>query len=402
MTVYISKDILGTNAHLGWDGTSFIRQNTLDVNDFVYDNDLAVRSLRPLCDLKSMHVSFPSTTQQRIWSQIPGVKLNEVKWASCLTAKNFKQSVQEALEQLWLLFKDMEGTYYVNDFYVIRKLLLTLSAAKIDTSLYYAIMRNENVNKNSLSSFCPDDTGYCKIPVYNQVKTVTGRLTVDSGPNILTLKKVHRRILQSRYDKGRVIQIDFVSLEPRVLLTFLEKDAQSDVYAQIAKEVFKEKIDRETAKVLTLGVVYGLSSNNLAEKLSIHHSVAKRLNKKIRDYFKLNDLTRLLINTAECGKIKNTYGREINVSGDAGYVLVNRFVQSSAADAALLSFAHLVNHLSRISDKILPLFLIHDAIILDVPEEHFELISELCKPGLDVPVLNKRFPVQIDIISQNK
>ena len=55
----------------------------------------------------------------------------------------------------------------------------------------------------------------------------------------------------------------------------------------------------------------------------------------------------------------------------------------------------------NISDKILPLFLIHDAIILDVPKEHLLEINEMCRKGLIVPVLNKSFPVQADIISQN-
>ena len=401
MVVYINKNILGTDFHLGWDGENFIRQNILSDDDWVFDNSESLKSLRPLCDLKSVSVDFPSDVHKKIWSQIPGVSFTEIKWALSLTGKTFKESVRNTLEQLWKLLHSVEGTYYINDFYVIRKLLLSLSAAKIDASLYHAIMHDQNVNKNSLAGFKPDNSGYAKVAVYNQTKTVSGRLVVENGPNILTLKKEYRQILKSRYDNGAIVQIDFVSLEPRVLLTFLEKESQRDVYNQIVKDVFEGKVSRDSAKILTLGVVYGLSSNSLAEKLGVDQVTAKRLNKKIRNYFRLDDLTQLLMSSAESGKIKNMYGREINVSGDAGYVLVNRFIQSSAADAALVSFALLVKQLAELSDKILPIFLIHDAVILDIPIEFLEPLKSMCAVGIDVPVLNKKFPVQVDIIKQN-
>ena len=73
-----------------------------------------------------------------------------------------------------------------------------------------------------------------------------------------------------------------------------------------------------------------------------------------------------------------------------------------AAPKAVVSWITGLNTLVfKISDKILPLFLIHDAIILDVPGEYLSTIDLLCKSGLPVPILNKNFPVQIDIISQN-
>jgi hypothetical protein len=401
VVVFINRDILGTSSHLGWDGENFIKQRTLADDDWVYDNATAEKSLRPLCDLKAVKINFPGEIHKKIWSQIPGVAQDEIKWSLSLTERNFKTTVKNTLEQLWKLLQSVEGTYYINDFYVIRKLLLSLSAAKIDATLYHTIMRSQNVNKNSLAGFKPNSQGYAKVPVYNQTKTVSGRLVVESGPNILTLKKEYRSVLSSRYAGGAIVQVDFVSLEPRVLLTFLEKKSQRDVYSQIAKDVFEGKVDRDSVKILTLGVVYGLSSNSLADKLNVDKITAKRLNKKIRNYFRLDDLTQLLISSAESGKIKNMYGREVNVSGDAGYVLVNRFVQSSAADAALIAFSLFAENLSKITNKILPIFLIHDAIILDVPAEHLADIKVMCAEGIDVPILNEKFPVQIDIIRQN-
>ena len=70
---------------------------------------------------------------------------------------------------------------------------------------------------SSLRTFLPDDTGQAKKVRYDQIGTTTGRLTVKSGPAILTLPQKYRDVISSRYDQGKVIQIDFVSVEPRVL-----------------------------------------------------------------------------------------------------------------------------------------------------------------------------------------
>ena len=184
----------------------------------------------------------------------------------------------------------------------------------------------------------------------------------------------------------------------QILLNFLEKDTKDDVYMQIADEVFENSVGRQTAKILTLGIIYGLSTNNLSEKLKIENLTAQRLSKKLKEYFKIADITKLLVSSARDGKINNMYGRELNVSGDPGYVLVNRFVQSSAADAALLAFAELFKQLQGVSRKILPIFLIHDAIIFDVPPEHLKTITEACYNGLNMPNLGVTFPVEIEMI----
>ena len=71
MAVYISKELLGTDFHIGWDGTDFIKKSYFDEEDWVFDKgNKVVQSLRPLCTLKSINIDFPDTVEKNIWSQI--------------------------------------------------------------------------------------------------------------------------------------------------------------------------------------------------------------------------------------------------------------------------------------------------------------------------------------------
>ena len=178
MAVYISKNILGTKKHIGWNGSEFVSCEKIKDDDWIYDHNNHLNSLTPICYLKSFNLNFPPDNRLKSWQQIPGVSTSAINWSLSLPQSMFKQTVKNSLEQLWLLFKSLKGTYYINEFYVIRDLLLKLSAAKIDASLYKAILSDPEVNKSSLLSFKPNKVGYANVARYSQVKTVTGRLTV--------------------------------------------------------------------------------------------------------------------------------------------------------------------------------------------------------------------------------
>ena len=65
------------------------------------------------------------------------------------------------------------------------------------------------------------------------ITSITGRMTITSGPNILTLKRGHRKILRSRYPGGKIVEIDIRAAEPRVVLALVGKKVEGDVYTEI-------------------------------------------------------------------------------------------------------------------------------------------------------------------------
>jgi len=395
----LHQDILGTTHHLIYDGNNFSWHDLIPDDIWVFGDRQCNKSLDLVCDAVDSTISFPSAAYKSMFSCITNNNSNfKIKWHMAMKNSHFKEEISTVLERLWEVLTDNNGSYYINEFLVIRKLLQSLSAAKIDVSELNRLASNEKTT--SLKSFTPvSGSDYAQIPAYDQTKTVTGRLTIASGPGILTLKKEYRKILTSRYPDGKIVQIDFVSLEPRVLLTFLEKECPRDIYTHIASTVFKDKIDRATTKILTLSVLYGLSSKNLANKLEINIVEARHLYKKIKDYFEITDTTKMLVQSASHGKIKNIYKRHINISRDPNYVILNRFVQSSAADAALLAFSSMIEKMKSLTNEIHHIFIIHDAILLDVSQKGLNILKTTIGDSMHVPKFNKKFPIDYTIVS---
>jgi ABC-type microcin C transport system duplicated ATPase subunit YejF len=63
--------------------------------------------------------------------------------------------------------------------------------------------------------------------------------------------------------------------------------------------------------------------------------------------------------------------------------LINHYVQSTAVDISLQGFLNILQFLKEMDRllDIVPLFILHDAIILDVNENAFTLLNALCKIG---------------------
>jgi hypothetical protein len=179
--------------------------------------------------------------------------------------------------------------------------------------------------------------------VYNRAATKTGRLTVKSGPPVLTLKAEHRNII-----KGR--QIDFSSMEPRLLLALLGKSVEGDLYDWAAKELNLTG-DRSYIKVSIISSMYG--SKTVPE---------------IARLFALDEWINQLESQITDGYIESFWGRPIKVDNIRGKHLLSLWLQSTASDAALLGFKNLFLDRSDIK----PHWVIHDAVIFsgdgEIPE----------------------------------
>ena len=68
-------------------------------------------------------------------------------------------------------------------------------------------------------------------------------------------------------------------------------------------------------------------------------------------------------------------------------------MQSSAVDVALSYFSSLTDLLDK--DNVRFLFIIHDAVIIDVHHSYYDKFIEICSKGYTCPFL-KNFPVKIE------
>lgn len=277
----------------------------------------------------------------------------------------------------------------------------------------------------------------------------TGRSSYVSGPNLGHLQKEFRNIITSRFgEDGNVWYLDYTSLEPRVLL-YLSQALDADMYNSLNlvqnntlpicvwspnNDVSSEKeegqkisknssheysknwdgdiyknfveknkltdkgIPRHVIKTAIISVLYGQSQKNFEDSLKQYISDPDELYEGVEEFFKVRQIKQLLVAQLESSDgihLTNYYGRPVYPDNAKAYALVNYYIQSTAVDVAMFGFQNVINGIAQLKrqEHIIPIFLLHDAIILDVHKcaEHQLPELEACGstniPGFD----NKNF-----------
>lgn len=268
-----------------------------------------------------------------------------------------------------------------------RRILSQLQPCRIDL----AALRVEQGHATTtvLDSFEPGPDSMVAPPIYSHA-TATGRLTVRSGPRILTLQREHRRILVSRFDGGQVMQVDFVSLEPRVLRLLAEGSAPTDIYSDVSTRL-GGAANRRQVKLATLKLLYGSGRAGITEDVG---SISPRVIRGIEEYFGLPRLrSRLQAELAQEGRIRSHWGRSLPEATET-HLLVSHFTQSTAVDVALGGFGDLLERILGEDLDVVPCYVLHDALLLDVHPGSAGRLTEIVDQGVEVEGLG-RFEVSL-------
>lgn len=390
--ICVHKELLGLDSHLIYDGDKYMFSRDVPVKSWVLGapSRQNTRGFSTILECLKCEISaFPPEQYIKAWSEIRGKGTKNIRWHMALPEHVFQKQLSEALGQLWLILKDPDNSYYFNELRVERELTQTMSRATVSIKKIKSILKQEDeIKTRSLKKFVPEDDTLAPKTIYSHSSSVTGRLSVSDGPNILTLNKKYRKIFESRHGKeGAVIQIDLVSLEPRIALMISEKEAPVDIYDTIMKDVLNGSATREDTKIATLGCLYGMSHFTLDKKIS-NSLNSKDILEKVRRYFCIKKIeSRLQDEVNKKGFIVNFYGRKI-FSQEA---LVNHFIQSTGVDVSLLCFSSLLLDLKNHGVKLDPIYIIHDALVLDIKNEDINTIDRLVKKGLTAPGFNQKF-----------
>jgi len=283
---------------------------------------------------------------------------SKINWALALGTKGFAQAVSSWKKSVVPLVEDVESTGYVETLIKGRKILELLVGARVNETRVRSLIDSGA----PLSSFLPESGSICE-PVKYDHSSKTGRLKVVSGPKVLTLSKEHRNIFESRYPGGKIITVDFVSLEPRVALLAVGQKPMGDVYEEISK---KTGSSRAKTKLATLSFLFGAGAGN---------SGGGDVRLKVREHFRVNKLNEIILS---CNG-SNAYGRPLHIEDE--HHQISHWVQSSAVDVCLLGFSDLMNRIGSLAD---PLFLVHDALFIDVPSDNLQKVSDIIAEGVNV------------------
>lgn len=236
---------------------------------------------------------------------------------------------------------------------------------------------------------------------FNECVTATTRLS-SSDPNLQNIP--------ARSDLGRQIKrafvpakgycfvsADYSQIELRVLAS-LSRDpvlvnayqSDLDIHALTASELFDKKIDdvtkaeRQIAKSINFGIVYGMGSQKLSREVHISKQEAKQFLEKFNQRFPV--LAQWLddngIKARQTGVIHTVLGHRriideflspnkmIQAAGDR--IAANSPIQGSASDIVKCAMLRLQSLLAQNNSKARIILQIHDELLLETPIDELE------------------------------
>lgn len=382
MDFCIPKEILGASANIVIRGDECVLSHTIPQDCWIIGGTRLPHCANTICEIYGMPLpNIYTKSEGRTFSDL-GKNPSTVPWIHVLGMELIKLRIDNISSHLKEALEASSRKSY-NDIYVdTRRLLGVLSPSRVCVNTLDRFLASESNSslKTCLQTFRPKAKDMSDPIVYNQAGTSTGRLTVKSGPSILTLPSRYRKILKSRYRGGKIISIDFKSLEPRVALAVRNRKAPEDIYNHISKNILKDESSRDVAKLATIAALYGISFKKFREMSACND---RSVLDKVKDFFAVKAMEKSL----RSGEFKNFWGRPLDQE-TLPHVRISHFIQSTSCDTVNVGFWNFLQLLDEKNIEVTPIFVLHDALILDAPSESIPKIKNLCKNGLKTPLGN--------------
>ena len=236
---------------------------------------------------------------------------------------------------------------------------------------------------------------------FNECVTATTRLS-SSDPNLQNIparsdlgRQIKRAFVPA---KGHCfVSADYSQIELRVLASLSQDPVlvnayqnDLDIHALTASELFDKKIDdvtkaeRQIAKSINFGIVYGMGSQKLSREVHISKQEAKQFLEKFNQRFPV--LAQWLddngIKARQTGVIHTVLGHRriideflspnkmIQAAGDR--IAANSPIQGSASDIVKCAMLRLQSLLAQNDSKARIILQIHDELLLETPIDELE------------------------------
>lgn len=395
-SILIDKQILGTESHLltgkGFAWIDAVPQDAWHLSGKIKDQ--SKNCLDTLLKLNGVQISLnPGDKWVRSMGALKG---GTPPWAQVLPREAFRIFVERLVSQTNENFTHLKTDYYRGTWTPSGVILNSLVPSSVNINRANQILEGAGLNSRSYGGlFGPNGQ---TLPIqYDRFGTRTGRLTVASGPQILTLKKEFRDVFTSSFQGGRVVSIDFSALEARILLyagggTCLDQD----LYGFFAQELFGDRSKRKIVKGAVLAEIYGASKTTLARTLNLDWGDLEVFTRRISSAFRMSHLRGKIREQFEHdGYVMNHYGRRIEVENPKDHILVNSYSQSTGVDVSLLGFSQIANQYK--GEGFRPLFVLHDALIADVHPDMLSQVESISP--LNIPGFSGLFPLKVEPFS---
>lgn len=391
MHLCISRNFLGTEQHLIIDESGEISWSELPpVGSLVYGDSLAPMSVESMAGLYG--IEFRQQPPKKYKKSLLQLGLGNMRppLNLTMTSSDFNRMMHQIIEDSQKFIDAAGSDDYMKHYLEGHKTFCQLSHLETDHKKIDDYLAQEDVPnlRTLLQSFRAQSISIN----YSRHDTTTGRLTVSSGPNVLTLPKKYRDIIRPKKNGNVIAQIDYSSLEPRIASIVSGREPAADIYEDIRIKYFDGVLDRDQTKLATLSILYGAGRQRIYE-LGFPDDV-DHIMESVIDYFDIRSLSRNLMSIySESGFITNYYGRKIVPTKGTINVLYNNFIQSTAVDVSLIGFNRIISKMQTIFQNFSPLFVVHDALVFEIDETTFRSIDG-SSYNVDLDELGK-FPVSI-------
>ncbi len=248
---------------------------------------------------------------------------------------------------------------------------------------------------------------------FNQSLTATGRLS-SSNPNLQNIpirtergKEIRKAFIPGTPD-GYIVSADYSQIELRIM-AHLSQDRHLiqafrdgiDIHTATAGKIFgisPEEVSpeqRRIAKTANFGIMYGISSFGLSQRLGVSRSEAKKL---IDDYFAAFPSIRSFIDDTvaaarENGYVETLFGRRrylpdidsknATVRALAERNAVNAPIQGTAADIIKMAMIGVDREMTAAGMKSRMVLQIHDELLFDTAKDEVDALMSLVRRQME-------------------
>lgn len=272
---------------------------------------------------------------------------------------------------------------------------------------YRRLAKLKNTYTNKLPKMININTGRIHT-TYSQISTNTGRIS-SSNPNLQNIpirsvegRKIRQAFIASK--KCYIVSADYSQVELRIL-AHLSNDKnlindflnRQDIHCLTAANIFNinlqkvNKLQRQQAKIINFGLIYGMSAFSLSKKL---HISIKKAQIYMDSYFnRYPDVLKFMENTKKqaikngyittiIGRriylpkkiINNNYSTNISLSAAALRAAINGPLQGTSADIIKIAMISLDKWIVKNNNyKIKMIMQVHDELVFEIEKNYLDL-----------------------------
>ena len=241
---------------------------------------------------------------------------------------------------------------------------------------------------------------------YNQAVTTTGRLS-STNPNLQNIPirtekgQLIRKAFVPRSEDYVLMAADYSQVELRIIASFAQDEVMieafrqgQDIHATTASKMFQVPLEevtsemRRKAKTANFGIIYGVSSFGLAQRLSIPRGEASDL---IKAYFEQFPsirayMDRIIQQAREQQYVETVLGRkrylrDINsrnptVRGYSERNAINAPIQGTAADMIKIAMVRVYDWMQKEKLQSKMILQVHDELVFDAHRDEVDVLKE--------------------------